>query len=76
MSYHTVVQISYLIGEFLTKMDGGAMAVLHTPTKLLREAAIENEFLGFDDACREDAAASSKGSMIILFRSIRLLQCI
>ena len=33
----------------------------HTPTKLLREATSENEFLGFDDACREDA--SSKSSM-------------
>ena len=29
---------------------------LHTPTKLSREATNENEFLGFDDACREDAA--------------------
>ena len=36
---------------------------LHTPKKFLREAIIENEFLGFDDACREDAAASSKSSM-------------
>ena len=29
---------------------------LHTPTKLSREATNENKFLGFDDACREDAA--------------------
>jgi len=36
---------------------------LHTPTKLSREATNENEFLGFDDARREDAAASSKSSM-------------
>ena len=52
--------------EWLTncfRIDCLTSISLHTPTKFLREAAIENEFLGFDDACREDAAASSKSSM-------------